>query len=158
MTDYPIYEIRRRNLARLLTESGAKVALAVKLDLTAAQISHWLRQPGERGARTIKEDAARRIENVMGLPLGALDKEPSPASKRAIVTPPAPEAKPRNGSPVNHDLMAKTIRTVLLEVQNVKGKPMIDKVAEIATLAYERATDHGELDESYVHTLVKLMT
>lgn len=157
MTDYPIYEIRRRNLARLLTESGAKVALAIKLDVTGAQISHWLRQPGERGSRTIKEDVARRIENVMGLPLGALDKEPSPASKRAIMTA-APEAKPRNGAVVNHDLMAKTIRTVLLEVQNVKGKPMIDKVAEIATLAYERATDHGELDESYVHTLVKLMT
>lgn len=143
-----IYDRRRRNLAALLQEVGAKTALAVKLDMTAAQISHWLRAPDKAGARQIKEDSARQIERAIGLQLGALDRDPD----RSVES-----ASPRNGRPVDADLLAATTRAVLLEVQAIKGKPMIEKIANVVQLAYEHNSAHGSLDERYIHDLVKLM-
>lgn len=40
-----IYDTRRSNLTRLTANLGAKQALAMKLDMTPPQVSHWLREP-----------------------------------------------------------------------------------------------------------------
>lgn len=54
-----IYDTRRSNLTRLTANLGAKQALAMKLDMTPPQVSHWLREPHRTGARKISEDSAR---------------------------------------------------------------------------------------------------
>lgn len=52
---------------------GAKQQLALKLNMTPPQVSHWLREPHRAGARKIHEDSAREIESALGLPPGDLD-------------------------------------------------------------------------------------
>lgn len=47
-----IYDTRRSNLTRLTANLGAKQALAMKLDMTPPQVSHWLREPHRTGARS----------------------------------------------------------------------------------------------------------
>lgn len=59
-----IYDTRRSNLTRLTANLGAKQALAMKLDMTPPQVSHWLREPHRTGARKISEDSAREIERA----------------------------------------------------------------------------------------------
>lgn len=44
-----IYDTRRSNLTRLTANLGAKQALAMKLDMTPPQVSHWLREPHRTG-------------------------------------------------------------------------------------------------------------
>lgn len=138
-----VFELRRQNLARLLKESGAKTALAVKLDMTPAQISHWLRNPKQESARLIHEESARAIEKVIGLAPGELDRDPD--------TP-----RPAAQRPVNADLLTETTRFVLSESRAGKNTPL-EKVADIVTLAYAHAVEHGRLDEAYVRQLIRLM-
>lgn len=78
MTDSPLYELRRRNLTRLLEQRGpgVKQKLALALDMTPPQVSHWLRVPSKATARRIKENSARAIEAALGLEPGALDRNP----------------------------------------------------------------------------------
>jgi hypothetical protein len=141
-----VYEFRRRNLTELLKETGAKTALAVKLDMTQPQISHWLRDPKAPTSRPIKEDSARQIERAIGLSPGDLDRDPD-----------APARPPRSATSVNIELLTETTRAVLTEVGAAKGKQMIDKVSDIVSLAYEHAVTRGSVDANYVHQLVKLM-
>lgn len=134
-----VYEVRRANLIRLTQEPGAKQALALKLNMTPAQISHWLRAPGRGGARVIHEDSARRIEGVLGLAPGDLDLAPGVKRKRAI----------------DPELLALTTRTVFEEAKaRNAGDPQ--KLARIVSLAYERAQASGQLDREHIRTLLDL--
>lgn len=149
-----VYERRRANLAHLLREAGAKQQLAIRLDMTAPQISHWLRDPGKAGSRKIAEDSARQIEGVLGLTPGALDREASTAA-------PAPAPAFANSTPGGLDpsapLLTEVTRTVLVEVGRLKGPQMAEKVADIVALAYGHASERGAVDHAYIATLVKLM-
>lgn len=140
-----VYERRRANLTHLLREAGAKQQLAIRLDMTAPQISHWLREPGKAGARKITEDSARQIEKQLGLAPGELDldtgaKLPSPSRD-------APDL----------GMLADVTRAVLHEVGRIKGAPMAEKVAGIVALVYGHTLEHGKIDSAYVNQLVKLM-
>lgn len=146
MTD--LYERRRKNLAALLVQHESKQQLAIRLEMNPTNISHWLRPLSNPASRKIKEETARRIEAIMGLPVGTLDRNPDV---------PVASASPRNGRPIDASLLAATTRAVLLEVQALKGKPMIDKIADVVQLAYSHNSEHGSLDEAYIHQLVKLM-
>lgn len=48
-----VYELRRRNLTRILDEAGpgARQRLALRLNMTPPMVSHWLREPGKPRAR-----------------------------------------------------------------------------------------------------------
>lgn len=140
-----VYERRRANLAHLLREAGAKQQLAIRLDMTAPQISHWLRDPGKAGARKITEDSARQIEATLGLAPGALDTGTETKAARS-----AEEAP-------DFTLLSEVARAVLHDVGRVKGPAMADKVAGVVTLAYSHALEHGKIDPAYVSQLVKLM-
>lgn len=172
----PVFEIRRDNLEVLLRtrDRGAKQKLAEDLGVTPTQISHWLRDPRITGSRKISETQARAIENALGLEPGLLDV-PNGAADLLGVHPTLPHFAPGRLSPAARErptlpymqrqahptpdptLLAATTRAVLIEVQAVKGKPMIEKVANIVQLAYEHNSGFGGLDEAYIHSLVKLM-
>lgn len=141
-----VYERRRVNLAARLRETGAKQALAIKLDMTAPQISHWLREPDKANARKIAEDSARQIEGALGLTPGELDRDHG-----------ALTVTPVQQQPVEAELLTATTRAVILEVGKLRGPAIAEKVAGIVTLAFAHAREHGELDYGYVHQLVKLM-
>lgn len=165
-----VYEARRANLARLLAEAGAKVDLAARLGMTQPQISHWLRDPATSSARKITEDSARAIEVALRLPAGDLDKPGKGKPVNIFELPPAPPRQPSTPRPpppkpaaaavskaIDTELLTETTRAVLLEVGKIRGPQLAEKVADVVTLAFAHATDHGELDTGYVHQLVKLM-
>lgn len=135
-----VYEIRRANLIRLTQEKGAKQALALKLDMTAAQISHWLRAPDRPGARLIHEDSARQIEAALGLAPGELDVPHGTKRKREV----------------DPELLALATRTVFEEARDADlGDPA--KLAEVVSLAYNQARVTGVLDREYVRQLLALL-
>lgn len=74
-----VYDARRANLRARLEERGAKTALAQAMNVTPANISHFLRDPGQPGARPIHEDLARVMEVALHLPPYELDKPYGPA-------------------------------------------------------------------------------
>lgn len=144
-TKMTVYDVRRKNLTRLLTEKGAKTALAIKLECTQAHITHLLAEPGSRGAREIKEDTARQIELAIGLSPGELDREPG-ATERRRATPP--------NDPV---LLEEAVRMVLAAAIEAHAKLASDKTAGIVRLVYEHSVLIGRVDPAYVAQLVKLM-
>jgi hypothetical protein len=126
-----VYEIRRANLIRLTQEPGSKQALALKLNMTPAQVSHWLRIPGRYGARRLHEDHARQIENVLGLSPGELD------------------------TPPDTELLAQTTRAVFEEARDRNlGDPV--KLGNVVQLAYERARHVGRIDREHIRSLFNL--
>jgi transcriptional regulator with XRE-family HTH domain len=138
-----IYETRRRNLQRLTQYLGAKTALALKLGITQAQISHWLREDGAQAARDIKEDSARDIEAAMGLTPGELDW---------------PDGKRPDTAPLDSKLLAQCTSAVLLEAGKSGLTVPGEKVANLVTLAYAHALAHnGTIDQDYVRQLVQLL-
>lgn len=99
-----VYAHRRANLARLLTEKGAKTHLAARLGCTQAAVSQWLRDPNERHSRIIHEGSARGIEQALNLPPLELDKPPLGFVEQPVLhvampteTAPAPLAENVNG-------------------------------------------------------------
>lgn len=71
-----IEEIRRHNIKLLIAKSGSNVALAEKINKSAAQVSQWSnasRDSLSGRPRSISSDACREIESVLGLEVGWLD-------------------------------------------------------------------------------------
>lgn len=134
-----VYDIRRRNLARLLKEFGAKTQLAIRLDMTPAQVSHWLRDPAQAHARLIHEDSARQIEKAIGLEAGSLDKDPSA---------PAPPPK------VDRLLIQAATAVVTAMIEHGE-KPTLKRVSKLTETAYLYAKDYGAVDEAFVQQIVK---
>lgn len=68
MTD--IYDIRRANLRGLLKAKaqGKQATLALRLDVPPNLVSRWL------SGKHIGDDVARGVEEVFGLPYGAMDR------------------------------------------------------------------------------------
>lgn len=72
MMQMDIYEIRRRNLAQLLSDtSGTIVALAKRTETSANYLTQVL---SERTGRRMGSQVARRIENSLDLPEGWMDQ------------------------------------------------------------------------------------
>lgn len=136
-----IYDTGRSNLTRLTANLGAKQALAMKLDMTPPQVSHWLREPHRTGARKISEDSAREIERVLGLPPGDLDHDPD-----------APRTDPKDIDP---KLMADVIRAVFAAAQRAN---MTDaaKLADITMLTYSHSRLTGTVDGAMLASLLAL--
>lgn len=139
-----VYEIRRENLARLLSEPGAKTALAIKLGVTQARITHLLKPIGSKGSRPIHEDQARQIESIIGLTPRALDQDPE---------------APASSSPLQVDsrLLEDSVRSVISAAADAHSKLVADKAAAIVRLVYEHSRTLGRVDPAYVAQLVKLM-
>lgn len=136
-----VYEQRRENLTRLLSEPGAKTALAIKLNATQAHVTHLLKPPGAKSARPIHEDTARAVETAMGLSPGELDREPGAA-------PPLPQ---------NTALLEESVRLVIAVAAESHAKLVADKTAAIVRLVYEHSLSAGTVDPAFVAQLVKLM-
>lgn len=138
-----VYEIRRENLTGLLSEPGAKTALAIKLGVSQARITHLLKPSGP-GARPIHEDQARQIEQIMGLPPRALDHDPN-----------APPVARGNGD--NTALIEESVRAVIAAAAEAHAKLVAEKAAAIVRLVYEHSKPLGYVDPAFVQQLVKLM-
>ena len=85
MSNMDIYEIRRRNLARIVREeNGTIVALARRTGTSANYLTQVL---SDRVARHMGSQVARRIEGKLELPDGWMDKitdAPSSLSDEAV--------------------------------------------------------------------------
>lgn len=144
MTDKTVYDIRRENLTRLLSERGAKTQLALRLDTTQAHITHMLKPEGQ-ASRAIHEDKARQIETVLGLPPYALDT-------------PAGGPSPRRPAPVvDEALLEESVRVVILAAAEAHATLVADKTAGIVRMVYDNAKPSGRVDPAFVLQLVKLM-
>jgi hypothetical protein len=86
MSDMDIYEIRRRNLARIVKEkNGTIVELAKQAETSANYLTQVL---SERVARHMGSTVARRIESKLELPEGWMDSvtdTPSGLSDAAVM-------------------------------------------------------------------------
>lgn len=139
-----VYEQRRENLTRLLSQPGAKTALAIKLDTTQAHVTHMLKAPEAKSARPIHEDTARAIETAIGLTPGELDREPGAAA-------------PPSSAPPNSALLEEAVRLVIAVAAESHVKHVADKTAAIVRLVYEHSLPSGTVDPAFVTQLVKLM-
>lgn len=77
-----IEQIRRERLQDLIDEYGSIVALAGKLERQPAQISQWKNASIDSKSgkpRHMKSETARRIEKIVGKPLGWMDQPDTPA-------------------------------------------------------------------------------
>jgi hypothetical protein len=74
---YPtIAEIRRANLQRLVEERGTQRALADAADVSAAQISQWIKAAPDSKTgkpRVVGDESARALEACCGKPVGWMD-------------------------------------------------------------------------------------
>lgn len=70
---------RRENLRALVNTrfGGNQERTAEALQIKPSQLNRWLSKT-TKDPRAITEDSARRIEELLGLPAGALDKEADP--------------------------------------------------------------------------------
>lgn len=141
----PVYEVRRKNLVRRLTERGAKTALAERMECTQGFITHLTTEPGKKGHRQISEDIARQAEVAMLLQPGELDRDPDAVDRRH--TPP----------PENTVLLEEAVRVVIAASIEAHSKMAASKTASVVRLVYEQSLVQGHVDPAFVAQLVKLM-
>lgn len=136
-----VYELRRRNLTRILDEAGpgARQRLALRLNMTPPMVSHWLREPGKPRARKIHEASARQIEQALGLLPGTLDTDPT---------------APRDLSP-QEELMLECMAAVTRAVEDYRKRATREDILRLSRAAYQHAVDNGRLDEKFVAERVR---
>ena len=146
-------DIRRNNLLMLLRDHGSKVALAARLGVSAAYISHLITDKMQH-RKLIHEDTARAIEVALRLPDGELDR-PGAGDVLAVNQPYfAPRSVPPAAQPaIDAALLKRTIGAVLAVVDTDDQQ----RLADIVTLAYRHNSAFGDLDDGYVRALADVI-
>lgn len=132
-----VYDIRRTNLRKLMTQWGGPTSLAAKLGHSNG--SYLAQLAGPHPSREVSERTAREMESALSLPSGWFDQ-------------PHKEAQPLDDS-----VLAVCIRATTEAVRDQKVKVGPEKFADIVSLAYDNARASGRLDEQFINRLVRLM-
>lgn len=132
-----IYEIRLRNLERILEENyggerGARARLAEDLGVSATQISRYFL--AGKYHQNIGDDMARRIETITVRPEGWMDQEH-----------------------IDTELLAKTIVAVEELVDKLRFKIDAKRRAKLIAIAYEESLAAGKLELTQIRVIVGAM-
>lgn len=133
-----VYDTRRDNLRKLLTEWGGPTSLSKKLGHTNG--SYLAQLAGPHPSREISEKVAREIEGKLSLPANWLDSE-------------------HNGNPrqVDDETLGACVRAVAAAVRDAKIQPSPDTYADLVALVYEHTKLKGRVEESFVNKIVRLI-
>lgn len=141
-----ILETRRENGRAQIERHGGVGKVAVKMGY--ANPSFLVQIFGPSPTRTPTEKTARRLEEALHLPRGALDGTPD-------------DATPRTASPVgtfDADMLADIIRMVDTIGQGEAVKMTPNRFASVTAMAMADGMEHqGQPRESYVRSLVRLL-
>lgn len=132
-----VYDIRLRNLRQLMRERGGPTSLAKALGYSNASYLAQIAGPNPR--RSIGEKAARDIEAKLHLPTGSLDQ--TSHGKMELI---------------EIELLAQCVHAVEAAARDTRRKPSPAQFAELVALVYEGARSSGQLDEVYIHRLLRL--
>lgn len=134
-----VFEVRRRNLQRLVTQHGGISTLAKLMGYTGpSYISQMM-----RGHRSMTERAASMLETKLGLPSGWMEREHS-ASERV-----APEALGDAG------LAAIALYGAM---EDTGYHLSSEKFAEVLGLVQRDLKSHGYVDSEHITVLLKLVS
>lgn len=132
-----VYEIRRLNLRRLMSEWGGPASLARKLG--HANGSYLAQLAGPNPSRDLSERTAREIESKLGLPSNWLDSEHQGQVR------------------VDDEALASCVKAVAAALRDAGLRPDPDKYSILVGLVYDRWRTIGRLEEPYVNKLIDLM-
>jgi len=132
-----IYEVRRENLRKLMSQWGGPTTMAARLGHSNGSFLAQL--AGPHPSRDISERVARGMEAKLKLPLGFLD------------------ATQPQRPPLDDDMLARSVRAVAAAVEAGKARPTPDQFAELVAMAYDDSVARGGCDESYINRLVSLL-
>ena len=126
-------------MRKLIKARGGAGALARQLGHKSG--SYLSQIAGPNPTRDISEPAAREIEEKLDLSTGWLDRKE--------------EETPSSG--LDAPVVAEIVRQVMTITAELKHPPSANKVAEVVSLAYERAAATGHVDAQFVQRLLKLV-
>jgi len=132
-----VYQVRRTNLRKLMTQWGGPTSLAAKLGHSNGSFLAQL--AGPHPSREVSEKVARQIELDLSLPSGWMDlkhKEPQPLDDAAL---------------------ALCIRAVAAAAEGARMKVPPEKFADVVALAYDNAKLTGGVDEAFINRIVRLL-
>lgn len=132
-----VYEIRRENLRKLMTEWGGPTSLAKKLG--HANGSYIAQLAGPHPSREVSEKVAREIESKLGLPTAWMDHDHDGRGRR-----------------IDDQALGECVRAVAAAIRDEGLRPDPDTYANLVSLTYEQAKLTGKIDESYIKKLVRL--
>jgi hypothetical protein len=158
--------IRRENLRALIERmgDGAKQEIAAMLGhANASVISHWA---GPKPTRNIAEQAARSIEQGLGLPVGWLDIEHAPSEitsaviewqhgKPACSTAPPPQSL--GVLDVDVDMMAQAISAIEAAAQEAQMTLQPADKAQLTALVYQDLHRSGTPDIPRIRGYLRLV-
>lgn len=91
MKPQEVFAIRRTNLKTLIDRyfNGQQTRLADALDCSSSQISRMMKPPSPESSwrRNMSEETARKIEDVLQLPVGWMDRSVEEVKNKRPVTP-----------------------------------------------------------------------
>lgn len=133
-----VYDKRRENLRRLITQWGGPTSLAKKLGHSNG--SYIAQLAGPRPSREVSEKVAREIEQKLALPLGWLD-----------------QAHPAGGQQLNDEALTECVKAVATVLRDVNLRPDPETYGNLVQLVYDRAKLTGRIDEHYIQKLTALI-
>lgn len=132
------YENRRTNLRRLIEQWGGPSTLSAKLGYSNA--SFLVQMAGPNPIREVSEKTARRIEKKLDLHQGFLDSRPEKVEAVDI----------------SIKLVTDVVRVVAQACQDAGLKLSPTKFADLVSLVYEDAAQHGKLRGDFLKSIIQL--
>lgn len=135
-----VHELRKKNLKALVRQWEGPTNLARKLGYQGpSYVSQMV-----SGNRPITEKTARAIERALDLPTGYLDTAHDiKTTARAVV--------------LDTQLISRVVSTVGIALEEAHVKLHPDKFAELVTMVYEEAARTGQVDETFIQRIIKLV-
>lgn len=131
------YANRRENLRRLIEQWGGPSTLAQKLGYSNA--SFVVQMAGPNPIRDVSEKTARKIEKQLGLPEGSLDQKAVKSAPKVKLT-----------------LLQSVVEYAAQQCQ-VAGVTLTHaKFANLVTMIYQDAEQHGGIREVFAKSLIEL--
>lgn len=149
-------EIRRENMKVAVSDAGGAGKVAALMGYAGpSPLSQLI---GPTPSRNVSEDVARKMEVVLGLPSGQLDREPGSAIAETPSAPSAIGASHASAPQVSTDLVAAIIRLVGQVCDGEKVQLPTSKFADLVILACTDSVAHGgQIRPDHVKALVRLL-
>lgn len=135
------------NLREIVRQRGGVSQLS--RDMGYSNPSFLSQMLGPNPTRLVTEKTARKFEKLLGIPLGALDREPGEAAQAPV------DASEQHST---SEMVAHVIRVVGRACDEESAQPNTEKFANAVALAYLDAAEHGgQIREDHVKQLVRLL-
>lgn len=152
---YAMQDVRRENVRRYVNDNGGPSAVAKRLGHSNG--SYLVQMVGPNPSRPVTEKNARAFESMLGLPDGHFD---APLAELPVIVqrPAARPALPATSEGLTSDDLVKLIESVMGACKDEQVDLPTAKFADVLALAVKNAGSHGgQVDQDYVHTLVRLV-